>query len=426
MTTFLLCLGLPSVYVWQMKHPLSFITFALALLLLVGGGASGEDITIVKQGSTGKISISLTGLRVGGSAAEKLFYDVLSADLTRSGWFAVVKSPAATVVVSGSCTRVGGRLSATCQAKNGQTGRTYLSRVFSEAPTASRRLAHTVADAIVEAVKKVPGIASTKIVLIGSKSGKKDLFVCGADGADMVQLTRDGAPCLSPTWGPKGDNLFYTSFHRGFPDVYRVQLASGKRSRIASYPGINAGADVSPDGQSMALALSKDGNPELYVRHLRSGKLTRLTRTKYAAEASPSWSPDGSKIAFVSDSTGSPQIYVISRRGGKAQRLTLGTGEHVSPDWGPDGRIAYSNRRDGRYHICVFDPTTRVETQVTTDYVDHENPSWAPDGRHIVYTRTEGYRSNVYVLDTAGDAQVRLTQFQGDWYAPSWAPKSLH
>ena len=406
-----------------MKRTASFYIVALACLLFFGRGASAADISIVGQGGEGKVSLTLRGLTVGGGNAEKLFYDVLKADLTRSGWFSFVEQPAATVLVGGSCRLKGGQLSAACDVTNGSTGKRYLSRVFSGSPSEARQVAHAAADAIVEAVKKVPGIASTRIVLIGSKAGKKDIYVCGSDGEDMVQLTGDGAPCLSPTWSPKADSLFYTSFHRGFPDVYRIQLATGQRARVASYPGINAGADVSPDGRSMALALSKDGNPELYVRDLSSSKLTRLTKTKFAAEASPSWSPDGRRIAYVSDSTGSPQIYVISRNGGSPKRITFRGNENVSPDWGPDGRITYSSRRQGRYHICVLDPTKRSETQVTSEYVDHESPSWAPDGRHIVYARTEGYRSDVYVLDTLGDAQVRLTRFQGDWYAPSWAPK---
>jgi Tol biopolymer transport system component len=70
----------------------------------------------------------------------------------------------------------------------------------------------------------------------------------------------------------------------------------------------------------------------------------------------------------------------------------------------------------------VVDVEKRTDKQITSEYVDHEQPSWAPDGRHIACARTEGYISGVYVLDTMGDAQVRLTQFKGDWYAPAWSP----
>jgi Tol biopolymer transport system component len=97
--------------------------------------------------------------------------------------------------------------------------------------------------------------------------------------------------------------------------------------------------------------------------------------------------------------------------------------ENVSPDWGPDGRIAFSSRRDGRYHICTIDPSTGRGEQHTGDNADHEEPSWARDARHIVYVRTVVYHADLYVLDTLGDPEVRLTTFQGDWYSPAWSPR---
>ena len=214
----------------------------------------------------------------------------------------------------------------------------------------------------------------------------------------------------------------YTSFIAGYPDVYLIDMAHNKRRRVSSFSGLNTGADFSPDGRSIALTLSKDGNPELYVLELGSRRLTRLTMSKYAAEASPSWSPDGREIVFVSDRSGSPQLYVMSRRGGASRRISLQGRENVAPDWGPDGRIAFSSQRGGHYQLCVVDPDLSGETRLTSEAVDHEEPSWAPDGRHLVYARTDAYRSSLYVLDTRGDAQVRLTKLPGDWYSPAWSP----
>jgi TolB protein len=205
--------------------------------------------------------------------------------------------------------------------------------------------------------------------------------------------------------------------------VYAVDLGSNRRQQIAAFPGLNVGADVSPDGRSIVLTLSKDGNPDLYVMTLRTRRLTRLTKTRHAAEASPCWSPDGRQIVFVSDRPGRPHLYVLSKNGGKEKRLTFRGRENVAPSWGPDGRIAYSSRREGKYHICVMDLKAGEDTQLTREYVDHEDPSWAPDARHIVYTRTEGYRSDLYVLDTMGDPPVRLTRLQGDWYSPAWSSR---
>lgn len=284
-------------------------------------------------------------------------------------------------------------------------------------------MAHRIADDIVEAVEGKVGIASSSIIMVGAKRGKQDIYMCGADGQGLSQLTKDGAPCLSPNWGSDAQKIYYTSLRTGYPDVYEIALQGFKRRRVSKYPGINSGAAVSPDGRRMALTLSKDGNPDLYVRDLGDGRPERITRTPRAAEASPSWSPDGRKIVFVSDRTGSPQLYVASRSGKETRRITLRGRENVSPDWGPHGVIAYSSRREGRYQICIVDPKDGKEKQITSDGADHEDPSWAPDGRHIIYVRTVNYRSALYVLDTLGDPEIRFMQYEGDWYSPAWSPR---
>jgi len=404
-----------------MKRTRILILSAALLFCEAATSLRAEDIAIVGDGAQ-KISISVGGLSITDSKPSRMFLQTLEADLERSGWFSIVPSASASIAVSGRCRESGSALVTDCNVRNRSANRACLSRSFTGDSGAPRKLAHRVADEIVSAVKNARGIASSRIVMVGATGGRKDLYMCGADGNDMIRLTRDGAPSLSPSWAPDGESVLYTSLYRGFPDIYRISLKTGKRVGLASYPGMNAGGEISPNGRDLALTLSKDGNPELYVKSLRRGRITRLTRTRYAAEASPSWSPDGKRIVFVSDQSGSPHLYVIGRDGGKSKRITFRGNENVSPDWGPRGRIAYSSRRMGRYHLCVYDPATRKETQLTADYVDHEDPSWAPDGRHIVYARTERYRSDLYILDTMGDPQVRLTESQGEWYFPAWSP----
>jgi len=401
----------------------SFSVFAALLVIAFSpAGAQVVDLRIVTPGSDAKIPLSLRELTGGATAAEKQFLDVLRADLARSGWF-TISDTAPVVVLRGTAKAAGSTLETRCEVLNQATGKSYFSRVFREEATRAPAAAHAVADAVIEAVKGIKGIASTRIALIGSREGKKDLYVVGVDGQDLVQLTRDGVPCLSPAWTPDAASLFYTSFVRGFPDIYRVDLGSRVRTRAVAFPGMNTGAQVSPDGRLLALVLSKDGNPEIYTQELAGGKLTRVTRTLNAAEASPVWSPDGRQLAFVSDTTGAPQIYVTGREGGKPQRISFQGNENVSPSWGPDGRLAYSSRRLGRYQICVFDPRTKQDQQVTSAAADHENPSWAPNARHIVYSRTEAYSASIYILDTMGDPQLKLTTLKGDWYFPVWSPR---
>ncbi len=395
--------------------------FAATIALGIGWTASlhAADVEIVKAGSI-KTALSLKDMRTDSRAVSQTFRQVLQADLERSGWFEITSS-GASVDVSGVCQGSGDQLAGQCRVVNIITGKTLLSKSLRDTAANARQLAHRTADAIVRAVKGVPGIASTQIVMVGARVGKQDLYLCDADGERLRRATHDKAVCLSPSWGKGVSEILYTSFHNGYPDAYRIDLSGGRRTRLAAYPGLNSGAVLSPDGRRIAVTLSKDGNPDLYVKDLRSGVLSRITRTPYAAEASPSWSPDGKQLVFVSDRSGRPQLYVQALHGRAAKRLTYEGRENAAPDWAADGRIAYSSRRRGAYEICIYDPAVRRHTQLTDGSADWEDPSWAPDSRHIVCTRTAGYRSHLYILDVLGDPPLRLTSSEGDWYSPDWS-----
>ncbi|MBL7115729.1 MAG: PD40 domain-containing protein [Kiritimatiellae bacterium] len=392
----------------------------LGVLMFTGVWSPAADIEIVKPGGD-KYLFDLSGLSAGAVAGSE-FKQTLSRDLELSGWFKAGGVTTASVLVKGAVEVSGGTLMATCMVRR-RDGHSYLNRVFSGKPDKSRVLAHVVADAIVKAVTGKPGIASTRIVMVGSRGGTKDLYVCDADGGNLLQITHDKKPCLFPKWSADARGIVYTSYVGGFPDVYHIDLVSGRRRRIAAFPGLNAGADVSPDGREIVLTLSKDGNPDVYTMNLRTRRIKRVTRTQHAAEASPTWSPDGRRIVYVSDRSGSPQLYVVSRDGGRGQRISFHGSENVSPDWGPDGRIVCSSRRNGRYQLVLYTVQPQAELQITGEYVDHETPSWAPDGRHILFTKTQNYRSDLYVLDTKGDPQIRLTRLQGDWYSGAWSTR---
>jgi TolB protein len=393
----------------------------VVLLLLLGQAmvCEASDIVVSKTGTSTKSSLDISGLKASGPAGA-VFVQTLESDLKRSGWFTVTRAGGG-VLVSGSCGESGSDVVAQCDVRTSGSPQSLLQKRYVEASAQARRAAHKAADDIVFALKGVRGMAATRIAMIGARGGRKDLYICAADGANLTQITRDGVPCLAPSWGPDGSFLTYTSFRSGYPDVYRIDLSTLRRSRIAGFPGLNSGADVSPTGNRVALTLSKDGNPDLYILGAAGGVLARLTSTSHAAEASPSWSPDGNRIVYVSDRAHSPQLYVISASGGSEQRISVQGTENVAPDWGPDGRIVYSSKRGGIYQLCIADLSSGTTTQCTADAADHEDPSWAPDGRHLVYTRTSGYHKSLSILDTLGDPEVRLISVDGDWSSPAWS-----
>ncbi len=390
--------------------------FLTGCAMMVAFSASAQRAVVTKAGD-GKISINLAGYRTGKDTASRTFLSVLKADLNRSGYFKVTSSGGEFNVV-GSCVAGGSSLKADCQVYKASTRQRLLGKTYKTAATDARGLAHRVADEIVYAATGKKGMASGKIALVSSRTGRKELYVCDMDGKNLRQVTNDRSIVVGPGWMPDGKNIVYTSYKRGYPNVYMT----GRSKSLSSHGGLNASGAVSPDGKSMAVILSRDGNPELYIKSLRTGRLKRMTSTRRGNEASPCWSPDGNHIAYVSDTSGKPQIYIISKSGGKAQRLTSSGSENVAPDWGRNGYIVYSSRIGGRYRIAMANPASRSMRVLETDWADYEDPSWAPDGRHIVCSRTASYRSSIYLLDTLKDSPVALLKGSVDWFSPACSP----
>jgi TolB protein len=399
-----------------MKHLLLFSVCALLL-----APCSNAQVRVVKSANR-KITLDISRLRAGRDSASQTFFQTLEKDLRLSGWFDPRRG-SGELRLTGTIGPSGRKLKVLARVVRSSDQAQLFAKSYSIETAHARTLAHRVADEIIGAITGHKGIASTKIAFVGNRGGVKELYLCDADGGGGQQLTRDGSIVVGANWSPNGDSILFTSFKRGFPDVHQIDLRRKKRTVLAAYPGVNTGAALSPDGKTLALILSKDGNPELYIRSVRGGEPIRLTRTRSATEASPCWSPDGQSLVYVSDSSGSPQLYIINRAGGRPKRLSSRGSENVAPDWGPNGLIACASRSGGRYVIAIIHPATGQTTYLSTDGADYEDPSWAPDGRHIVASRAVNYQSSLYLLDTVSDPPVALLQGGGNWLSPAWSPR---
>ncbi len=397
--------------------------FLLLIVVLSTAWSAPAQVRVTKSMAAASL-LDISGLKRVESDAVNLFYRTLEEDLKRSGWFEIITTGRAEFTVIGTIQQAGNNLTARCEAYEIHTRQRYLTKSYQMLHQNARQMAHLVADDIILALTGHPGMSAAKIIMVGKKAGHKELYICDSDGANLRQLTRDNTLSLSPKWSPDAKQFVYTSYRSGFPDVYMVTLASGDRRKVSAYPGLNACGAISPDGRDLALILSKDGNPELYIKNLATGRLTRLTHTKRAAEASPAWSPDGKQIVYVSDAAGSPQLYLLSRGGGNPKRITSHGSENVDPDWGSHGLITYASRVDGKYRICVLNPEGLDFKSISSGQGDFEDPSWAPDGRHIVCTHAYNYSTRLLILDTMSPSCVTLQPDSESisWFAPAWSP----
>ena len=380
----------------------------------VKAAAAPPVISVVKKGAE-KDTVSLAGLKASGPYGQ-MFIRTLSRDLELSGWFKVASAGA--VRVNGTVADAGSGIQSGCRVE--WPGKAFNWSKVSMGQAEVRRQAHQLADEMVRLIAGETGIAQSRIVFVNRRGrNNADLYTCDADGQGIMQITHDNVAAVGPRWAPNGRDIYYTSFLKGYPAVYRM-VAGSERKALAALQGLNTGAAVAPDGSRVAIILSYQGNPELYSLSLGGGQLTRLTQTPHGAEASPCWSPDGRSIVYVSDIAKAPQLYIVDVATRKSRRLTYKGTENVNPDWNKKGRIVYATKRGGGYQIATVDPRVgEGSCELLTPAGDYEHPSWAPDGRHVVCSS----RSSLYILDTLGDPAVRLINIAGNWMSPDWSDR---
>ena len=372
-----------------------FFTSASLLCAVVAAAEETPTITISK---TDKLSIAISGLA---GADAKILQD----DLQRSGFFSIAPAASAAFVANGSAS--GGGLSGTV---TDHGGKTVLSKTFSGS---ARGKVHAFADEIVETLTGNRGFANTKLAFVGTRTGKKEIYTCDADGSNLVQLTHDGAISVGPSISTDARHLLYTGYQSGYADVYEIDLGSGSRSRIMKYPGTNTGAAFSPDGGRIAVTLSKDGNPELYVTGSGGGGARRLTHTS-GSESSPTWSPDGSEIIYSSDDRGGSQLYRISASGGEGRALSTGRGNCTEPNWSPDGKkVAFNTRGGGGFDVAVLD----LGSGSTRTLGEGNDPVWGADSRHLLFASG----ASLILLDTVTGQRSTLVSGVGKASEPTWS-----
>ncbi len=288
-----------------------------------------------------------------------------------------------------------------------------------------RRMTHQISDMVYEKLTGEKGVFATHIayVTLSRDSNKHPVYklqIADADGYGARSIVSSRQPIMSPAWSPDGKTIAYVSFEQRRSEIFTQDIWAGKRTRIASFPGINGAPAWSPDGSKLALTLSKSGNPDIYIYDLKNRQLRQIVK-HYAVDTEPSWSPDGQNIVFTSDRGGGPQIYRISANGGKAKRISFEGSYNASADYSPDGKlIAMVHRRSGNYHIATLDVSNRQMTILSKGNQD-ESPTFAPNGSMILYATAAGTQLAAVSVD--GRVHQRLTVKADEVREPAWASK---
>ena len=388
----------------NMERTMKWIAILLGLLFTRGLQASDEPIIISGKGAN-PIPISISGFT--GEVDQALRFDLYVAG------FSFVSPDQAQYTLTGSNNSTVQGNFTDVHNKSVLVNKAYHG-------AAPRRLAHALADDIVQSFPGRKGVAQTQIAFKGEKGSGTEIYISDYDGYNVQAVTEDHALVAAPCWVPGHKALYYTSYKLNAPDVYSHDLPSGHRRSITPYSGSNMSPAVSPDGSKVAMILSKDGWPDLYVCNADGSGLVRLTHSP-EDESSPCWSPDGRWICFagkIKERRTLCKVPPVS--GGQIQRIaTTGVLNPTEPDWSPDGKTIVFTAMMGGFEICKV-PS---EGGTVTELVSGEDPCWAPNSRTVVYSRRQGNHSVLSILDVPTKQTKDVPRISGlsTQSQPSWA-----
>ena len=426
-----------------------FLRFNLILLLLFCTLAVASDLRIeVTQGLDRPVRIAVVPFeRKGWGRLPEKVSDVVNSDLQLSGRF--VTTPVEGMLsrphrskevlyrdwrllkveylVIGSLTIRGNEIRVEYELHNVFEQSRELSETVVADRNELRDLGHHISDRVFEKLTGMSGAFSTRIMYVTALGSIKDrtyrLNIADSDGFRVETVLETSEPILSPSWAPDGSRIAYVSFEKDSkPAIYLHDLSKKTRRIITNFQGLNGAPSFSPDGQKLALVLSKSGNPDIWTYDLNTRRMAQITR-HYGIDTEPSWFPDGRSLIFTSNRGGSPQIYKVDLYDLKIQRLTFEGDYNAGASVLADGSaMVMVHRRNDVYHISLLD-LRRGRLSVLTQTSLDESPSIAPNGSMVIYATEDDGQGILAAVSIDGGVRFKLPSSEGEVREPAWSPR---
>lgn len=298
-----------------------------------------------------------------------------------------------------------------------------------------------------------PGASTPQIAFASHRDGNWEIYLTDVDGRNQTRLTRSDPQDRFPLWSPDRSQIAFGSqvggdhwelwvinvdgtnprflatqiVAKGFRqwshdgtrivfaamverdiEVFSVEVASGRLTRLTKSPGEDRDPSWSPDDSHIVYSSARDGNEEIYLMRADGTQPRRLTNHG-AVDRSPAWSPDGSRIAFVSARDGVHEVYQVRFDDGRLERLT--TGARATNDgvrWSPNGSYIAVQSDEARYDIQVIRMADLKRWTVAGTPAFDGQYSWSPAGDQLAFISERDGFNAVWVTDLTGK-QSRLT-----------------
>lgn len=240
----------------------------------------------------------------------------------------------------------------------------------------------------------------------------------------------------SAVFSPDEQQIAFISDKSGAKDVYLMDLAEKKPSRLwdlhksAKIENINPegnGLSFSPKGDLLVFCGEEKQKDYLYIYEINARKLKKID-TKTETTASPAFSIDGSTIYFSGILNGFRDLFAYKTATGEITQLTKTAEDEIDAVISPDGNYLYysaeAKNPKGRteYDICRMDLNTLEVWRITSLDGDERYPFISKDSQKLYFTSDQDGINNIYAQEISSGRIKRLTQVLGGNFQPKVSP----
>jgi len=194
-----------------------------------------------------------------------------------------------------------------------------------------------------------------------SKGTDSNVFLVDVASAQSTLLTpHDGERTYSASdVSPDGEHVLITSnAGNGYENVGLLDIATKKIRWLTQDKWELSGESFSPDGKFLTYTANVDGNTDIYLYDIASGKAHALPLTKGVNQAAGRPSPftrDSSRMLYVHNGPTSPgDLWVYNLADGKSHQLTNSLVGGVRTEDMVEPYLIHYPSKDGKWTISAF------------------------------------------------------------------------